>query len=130
MIPGPAGARWMNREAIRAMARSIYGTDKPRGAELRSWFHDGVMSDTQRRRLGRSDRPPCFQSEEQWLAWCILEAARPVTNSAGYCYDCTSRYQAAMLASKLCEQPLTIFKAVGQPPVQVGHRHRRRAPPR
>lgn len=123
----------MDPDAIRAMARLIYGTDKPRGVEMRSWLHDGKMSESQRARLGRADQPPCFATEEQWVAWCIHEACRPVANS-GYCYDCTRRYQLSMADNNRCEHPLTTFIKVGNPPDLVGRRHgvvgRRRAPPR
>ena len=102
----------MDRGAIRAMARLIYDTDKPRGKEMRSWLYDGVMSASQRKRLGRSSKPSCFPSEEDWIAWCIQEACRPVPNS-GHCYDCTRRYQRAMADNNLCEHPLTIFVPVG-----------------
>lgn len=111
------------------MARLIYGTDRPRGAELKSWLFEGRMSENQRQRLGREDRPPCFDSEKQWLAWCILEAARPVAHSS-YCYDCTACYAKAMQAVNRCEHVLTKFKAVGQPSILVGYRVRHRAPPR
>lgn len=120
----------MDPDQIRAMARLIYDTDKPRGQELRSWFHEGKMSASQLARLGQTEKPACFASEEQWLAWCIHEAARPVTNGASFCYDCTRRFQALMSSNNLCEQPLTTFRMVGHPPVAVGQRERRRGPPR
>ena len=119
----------MDPDAIRAMARTIYGTERPRGQELRSWVHEGRMSESQRLRLGRDEKPPCFQSDKQWIAWCILEAARPVPNSS-YCYDCTLRFQVQQHVNNLCEHPLTLFRGVGQPSVVVGQRPRHRPPRR
>lgn len=104
------------------MARTIYGTDKPRGAELRSWLEKGEMSASQAARLGRRDKPPCFASEEQWLAWCIHEAQRPTPHS-GYCYDCNAHYQRDMQHNSKCEYPLTIFRPVRNHHDElVGHR--------
>jgi hypothetical protein len=112
------------------MARAIYDTDKPRGEELRSWLFDGRMSASQLARIGRSDKPPCFASEAQWISWCIHEAARPILGGSSYCYDCTREFQQAKNRNGDCEHPLTTFRSVGHPPVLVGQRDRRRAPPR
>lgn len=99
-----------------------------RSAEQRSWLDHGRMSESQRERLGREDRPPCFESDEQWVMWCIDEAAHPVAHS-GYCYDCMASFQLRMVDNSQCEYPLTIFRAASNSSVVVGIR-RRRAPPR
>lgn len=115
----------MDPDAIRALARTIYRADKARGIEQRAWLVDGRMSLSQERRLGRADKPACFPTELQWLAWCILEAAGKVTRGLGFCTDCTRAYQRVMRRNGLCEHPLTIMlvtdHSVGRP---------RRAPPR
>ena len=120
----------MEIEAIRAMARTICGTDRPRSAELRSWVNKGVMSASQLARVGRSDKPPCFKDEEQWLAWCIHEASRPLGNTSSYCNDCTKSYQTLMLRNKRCEFPLTMFSSHGVSGVSVGRRHISKRQPR
>lgn len=112
----------MKPDAVRQLARLVIGSEHPRGEELRSWLEDGVMSTSQERRIGRRDKPPCFSTEEQWIAWCVHEAGRPITNGSGYCYDCTARHKAAMVDNNKCEHPLTIFKRVGQSPGVVGQR--------
>lgn len=122
----------MNPCDVRRLARTIYGTDKVRSPEPRAWLREGVMAASQAQRLGRRDKPPCFSSEEQWVTWCILEAARPIANS-GFCYDCMPAFKTAMLNANKCEHPLTSFKEVGKAPDTdlVGqHPNRRRRSPR
>jgi hypothetical protein len=112
----------MNADEVRRMARLIIGSDHPRGHELRSWLEQGEMSESQAVRVGRRTRPPCFTSDEQWIAWCIHEAGRPIFNGSGYCHDCTARHKNAMQVNGLCEHPLTIFKRASQSSAIVGVR--------
>lgn len=123
----------MSPEQVRSLARTIYGTMKTRGEEQRSWLLHGTMSAAQERRLGRRTKPPCFESDEQWIAYCIREAQRPVPNS-GYCFDCMAAYKQEMLKQGRCDQPLTFFKIVGKAPDhdEVGQHPStlHRAPPR
>jgi hypothetical protein len=122
----------MEPDEARAMARAIFGTNKPRSPELRSWLRDGVMSASQAARLGTRSKPACFASEQQWVSWCIHEAQRRVPSS-GYCYDCTAAHKARMLHNNLCHHPLTFFIIVGHSDeaVEVGqHPSARRRPPR
>ena len=111
---------------IRAMARTIYGTDCPRGNEAKSWIEEGRMSKTQRLRLGQEHKPDCFDSEKQWIAWCIYEAANHVHNESGYCHDCTQRYHDRMVQDDRCVYPLTIFARVRHSGAPVGQRKGRR----
>ena len=116
----------MTPAGIRAMARTIYGTDCPKGNEARSWLEHGRMSSTQRKRLGQEDKPPCFESETQWIAWCIYEAANHIHGENGYCHDCTLRYQQRMIEYNRCAFPLTTFVRVRQSSTPIGRRNGRR----
>ena len=80
------------------------------------------MHPKQQQRVGRQDRPPCFPSDEHWVAWCVHEAMRPIHNGNGYCYDCTKEYHARMTAIGRCEHVLTVFVRTRHPNERVGRR--------
>lgn len=99
----------MHHARIREIASTMLRTVSKLNDEQRSWLYEGRMSDSQRRRLGTDQRPPCFTSDEQWISWCIAETSDRIPHS-GYCYDCRARFKKRMLDEGRCTYPLTIFR--------------------
>lgn len=60
------------------------------------------------------DKPPCFDTREQWLAWWALIRDSVRTNGKKaplihFCQDCTYEYQQKMIREQRCEYPQTDF---------------------
>lgn len=57
--------------------------------------------------------PPCFEDEDDWLAWCCWSArshqAHHTSWHKRYCGDCTPEYKNKMVARGRCKYPETEF---------------------
>lgn len=120
----------MTEDEIRVLARSLLGTERPRSAEQLSWLHRGRMTQTQRIRLAaHGERPPCFATDRDWYAWCILETVVPIADGSSYCYDCRACFKREAMAAGRCQHPTVEFRRFGQPPTIVGQRLEHRGLP-
>ena len=62
--------------------------------------------------VSRGPRPPCFESEEQWLMWQKFDEVTK-SGATNYCADCTPNYASRMRAEGRCIQPLVRFYRIG-----------------